>query len=190
MNDRVSRDAAMTRRALIRGSAAAALVHGSGATALMRAGGAAALTLTAPGVRAAPAQPGERVVWPELQLLDGTRWTRADDHAVVVVFWSLTCPFCVRHNTHLTQLQARSAGQRLQVLGAVREPDAEGVRRHMARHGHRFDVTLGLPALAAALSMRRLTPLTVTVDRQGRLLQVIPGEMAADDVMDLQRLAA
>ena len=46
MNDRVSRDAGMTRRALIRGRAAAALVRGSGA---------AALTLTAPGARAAPA---------------------------------------------------------------------------------------------------------------------------------------
>jgi hypothetical protein len=42
--------------------------------------------------------------------------------------------------------------------------------------------------MAAALSMRRLTPLTVTVDRQGRLKQVIPGEMTADDMLGLLAL--
>ena len=34
-----------------------------------------------------------------------------------------------------------------------------------------------------------MIPLTVTVDRQGRLLQAIPGEMFEEDVMELQRLA-
>ena len=43
--------------------------------------------------------------------------------------------------------------------------------------------------LAAALSARRVIPLTVTVDRAGRLLQVIPGEMFEDDVLELLQLA-
>jgi thiol-disulfide isomerase/thioredoxin len=141
---------------------------------------------------AAPARPGERVQWPEIGLLDGTRWSAAsaENQVVVVVFWSLTCPYCVRHNTHLTRLRERAVALPLKILGACREPDAEGVRRHMARHAHRFDVTLEYAPLAAALSLRRLTPLTVTVDRQGRLLQVIPGEMSEDDMLGLARLAA
>jgi hypothetical protein len=44
--------------------------------------------------------------------------------------------------------------------------------------------------MAAALSTRRMIPLTVTVGRNGRLRQVIPGEMSEDDVMDLPRALA
>ncbi len=156
----------------------------------LQAGLAALANLGAGPALAAPVQRGDRVPWPELRLLDGTRWARADDHAVVVVFWSLNCPFCLRHNAHVTRLRERAAGQRLQVLTAAREREPEAVQRHLARHGHRFDVTLDTLALASVLSLRRLSPLTVTVDRQGRLLQLIPGEMAEDDVMELLRLAA
>lgn len=158
---------------------------------------AASLALTGLGVglpppaRAAPAQPGERVHWPEVDLLDGGRWGPADaaGHAVVVVFWSLTCPYCVRHNARLTQLQQGIGSQPLRILTAVREPDPTAVRQHMARHGHAFAVTLASGPLAQALSTRRITPLTVTVGRDGRLLQVIPGEMSLDDMHDLARLA-
>jgi len=71
----------------------------------------------------------------------------------------------------------------------VRENDTSAVQRHVQRRGWQFAVTLDNPPMAAALSMRRITPLTVTVDRQGRLLQVIPGEMSEDDVLGLRKLA-
>jgi Redoxin len=108
---------------------------------------------------------------------------------VVVVWWSLHCPFCVRHNTRLTALQARVGMRPLRIITAVREPDAPAVRLHMQRYGHRFAVTLEAQALSAALSTRRVSPLTATVDRQGRLRQVIPGEMAEDDMMELLQLS-
>ena len=38
--------------------------------------------------------------------------------------------------------------------------------------------------MAAALSSRRVIPLTLTVDRQGRLGREIPGEMFEEDVME------
>ena len=50
-------------------------------------------------------------------------------------------------------------------------------------------VTLDAAPMAAALTTRRMIPLTVTVARDGRLKQVIPGEMFEDDVMELARLA-
>jgi thiol-disulfide isomerase/thioredoxin len=140
---------------------------------------------------ATPAQPGQRVTWPEVMLLDGRRWgeAQARGKAVVVVFWSLHCPFCRRHNAHLDKLQRSLRGEPLEILTAIREPDADAARRHMAQHGYRFAATLDAPALAAALSPRRVSPLTVTVDRAGRLLQVIPGEMFEEDVLELIRLA-
>mgnify|MGYP000853188379 FL=1 len=139
---------------------------------------------------AAPAR-GDAVNWPAVTLLDGTPWPngRARDSAVVVVFWSLTCPYCERHNAHVARLHRAAAGRPLSVLGAVRERDVEAVRRHMAQRGWSFPVTLDGAALGDALSPRRSVPLTVTVDRQGRLQEVIPGEMFEDDVMGFLKLA-
>jgi thiol-disulfide isomerase/thioredoxin len=142
--------------------------------------------------QAAPAQPGEPVAWPEVTLLDGRRWSaeRARGKAVVVVFWSTTCPFCLRHNAHVARLQRESAGRPLEILTVARERDADAVRRYLAQHGYGFAVTLDAAPMAAALTTRRMIPLTVTVARDGRLKQVIPGEMFEDDVLELARLAA
>jgi thiol-disulfide isomerase/thioredoxin len=145
--------------------------------------------LPAASAWAAPAQPGQSVNWPEVRLLDGTRWTaeRAQDKAVVVVFWSTSCPFCLRHNGHIAKLQRELKGQPLEILTAARERDAAVVQRYLDQHGYRFAVTLDHVALAAALSTRRMIPLTITVGRNGRLRQVIPGEMFEADVMHLPR---
>jgi hypothetical protein len=141
---------------------------------------------------AAPASPGETVRWPGVTLLDGTRWNaeRVAGKAVIVEFWSTTCPFCMRQTAPLPNLRAASGGLPLKTLPAVRERDPEEVRRYMPRHGHRFAVTQDWLPLAEALSTRRVIPLTVTVDRRGRLAQVIPGEMFEEDVLELRQLAA
>jgi len=149
-------------------------------------GGALALP-----ARAAPAAPGEPVAWPEVTLLNGTRWsaTQAQGRAVVVVFWSTSCPYCERHNAHVAKLQRAAAGLPLEIVTATRDRDAQAVRRYMESHRYDFRVTLDAAPMAAALSTRRMIPLTVAVDRQGRLKQVIPGEMFEDDVLELLRLA-
>lgn len=140
---------------------------------------------------AAPAQPGERVAWPTVSLLDGQPFGPAQvaGRAVVVVFFTTSCPFCRRHNRHLQRLHAE-APSGLVVLGAAREVDAALVRRHAAHEGYRFPMTLQTEPLAAVLSRRRLVPLTVTLARDGTLRQVIPGEMSEEDVLSLARLAA
>jgi thiol-disulfide isomerase/thioredoxin len=140
---------------------------------------------------AAQAAAGQAVVWPEVTLLDGGRFgpAQAQGRALVVVFWSTTCPFCRRHNQHLEKLHRAAAGHRLAVLGVARERDADAVRRHAGEHGYTFAITLDHAPLAAALSARRVVPLTVTVDRGGRLRQAIPGEMFESDVMELLQLA-
>jgi thiol-disulfide isomerase/thioredoxin len=152
---------------------------------------AALPSLAPPAAGAAPVAPGEPVPWPTVSLLDGGHWgpAQAQGAAVVVVFWSLHCAFCLRHNQRLTRL-ADAIGERpLRVLTAVREPEPEATRQHLRRQGWRFPVTLEVAPLAAVLSTRRFSPLTVTVERSGRLRQVIPGEMADDDIMGLLELA-
>lgn len=142
-------------------------------------------------VRAAPAQRGQVVPWPDLTLLDGSRFgaAQAAGQAVVVVFWSTSCPFCRRHNQHVEKLHRAAAGQRLKVLGVARESDAARVRRFAQQQGYSFPITLDHAPLAAVLAARAIIPLTATIDRLGLLHEVIPGEMAEDDVLGLIKLA-
>lgn len=141
--------------------------------------------------QAAPAA-GDTVAWPDVALLDGSAWgaKQAAGKAVVVVFWSTTCPFCKRHNAHLERLRQAADGLPLEIITIARDGDSQAVQRTMARHGWSFAVTLDQMPMRSALSTRNMMPLTVTVDRQGRLKQVIPGEMFEDDVMGLLKLAA
>ncbi|MBC7938287.1 MAG: hypothetical protein H7Z19_00755, partial [Chitinophagaceae bacterium] len=64
------------------------------------------------------------------------------------------------------------------------------VPRYAQAQGYSFPITLAQAPLAAALSARNVVPLTVTVDRRGRLQQVIAGEMFEEDLLDLLALAA
>lgn len=142
---------------------------------------------------AAPVQPGQRVTWPVVPLLGGgtiepSHW---QDRVAVVVFWSTTCPFCRRHNQHLEKLHRAALalpGLPLQVLAVAREADATVVRRYAQAQGYRFPITLANAPLAAALSERKVIPLTAVVERNGRLKQILAGEMFEEDLMDLLQL--
>lgn len=146
--------------------------------------GAALLPTTGP---AAPAT----IDWPEIRLLDGGRLLPADwvGMAAVVVFWATWCPYCARHNLQVQRLHEAAQGRRLRVLGVAVDGDEATVASHLQRHGLHFPVAVGQPGLRPLFTPRTLVPQTALVDRQGRLLQVVPGEMAADDVMGLLRLA-
>jgi thiol-disulfide isomerase/thioredoxin len=157
---------------------------------------AASLLLTAAGVRpafAAPAQPGQTVAWPDVRLLDGSRFGAAQvaGKAVVVVFWSTTCPFCKRHNQHVEKLHraALAAGKPLVVLGVARDKEAASVESYAKQQGYSFAITLDAAPLQAALASRNIIPLTAAVTRQGLLKQVLPGEMFEEDLMELLQLA-
>jgi thiol-disulfide isomerase/thioredoxin len=146
-----------------------------------------ALWGAAPAALAQGSKPAGRTVnWPEVTLLDGTRWgpAQAQGKAVIVVFWSTTCPFCLRHNAHIEKLRRAAAGRPLEILTVARDKDAGAVKTYLARHGYGFQVTMDQGPMAAALSSRRVIPLTLTVDRQGRLGREIPGEMFEEDVME------
>jgi thiol-disulfide isomerase/thioredoxin len=150
-----------------------------------------AAPLLAPSVGAEPVQPGAVVQWPQVALLDGNRLTAKDfaDRAVVVVFWSTTCPFCKRHNQHVEKLHRAAAGQALRVLGVARDRDAAAVARYAKQEGYSFPITLDAAPLQALLATRNVIPLTVAITRQGRLKQVLPGEMFEEDVLEFLELA-
>ena len=158
------------------------------------AGGAMLGLLVIPGAWASGASAASApLVWPTVELLDGGRFgaEQARQHDVVLVFWSTTCPFCRRHNQHVEKLhRAALAGKRaLRVLGVARDRDAAVVQRYAQAQGYGFAITQDVAPLAAALAPRNLIPLTAVVGRDGRLVQVLPGEMFEEDVMELLDLA-
>jgi len=140
---------------------------------------------------AAPLAKGGPVVWPELALLDGRRLAAADwsDTAAVVVFWATWCAYCERHNARIERLRQATEGQPLRVLTVAVDSDEAGVRHYLQQHGLHFAVTLSAAALREQFTSRRTVPMTALVDRRGRLVQVIPGEMSEQDVLALAILA-
>lgn len=150
-----------------------------------------AATMAPPSARAGADGTALPLRWPPLHLLDGRVLSPADWHgqAAVLVFWATWCAFCKRHNRHLDTLHQATRGQPLRVLGIALDSDADLVRRTVAAQGWRFPVAMDGGALRDRLAPRRVLPSTCVVDRGGRVLQVIPGEMTEADVLDLARLA-
>lgn len=148
-------------------------------------------------VAAACALPGAAVAapptfaWPTLTLLDGRRIGPDDwnDVAAVLVIFATWCPFCRRHNEHVEQLHRAAAGPKLRVIGAALDREPEGVRRYMFARGWTFPVSMQGAELRAMLRVREIVPVTVGVDRSGRVGTPIPGEMFAEDVMAFAALA-
>lgn len=142
----------------------------------------------APWAPWAAAQPAGVVDWPAITLLDGGTLSPGSwrQQPAVVVFWATWCAYCKRHNQHVEALYRATRGQApLRVLGVAMDTDAEAVRRVVAQNGYSFPVALDNGQLRQRLTTRRMIPMTCLLDRQGRLLQAIPGEMAADDVLGL-----
>jgi thiol-disulfide isomerase/thioredoxin len=145
----------------------------------------------------AAAQQAAVVDWPSITLLDGSTLSPASWRLqpALVVFWATWCAYCKRHNQHVEALyRATRAQAALRVLGVAMDSDAQAVRRAVAQNGYSFPVALDDGSLRQRLSTRRVIPMTCLLDRQGHLLQAIPGEMAADDVLglaqQLQRVAS
>jgi peroxiredoxin len=155
----------------------------------LASGGLLALGAATPACAAAL---GDTVRWPEaITLLDGSSLLADQfrDNALLVVFFSTTCPFCARHNSHVQKLVTTSAGLPLHVLGVALDKSADSVRAYAHSHGYSFDVTLDARALREALSPRKVIPLSCVIDRAGRLRELVPGEMFEDDVLELAKWA-
>jgi len=138
-------------------------------------------------VRSEPADIGSVVRWPVIRLLDGGVLEPASwrGQPAMVVIWATWCPFCKRHNAHVDKLVGSAQGQGLRVLGIAMDTDESLVRQYMASNKYRFPVALDGGVLRRQLTAQRVIPMTCLIDRQGRLLQTIPGEMFEEDVMEL-----
>jgi thiol-disulfide isomerase/thioredoxin len=141
---------------------------------------------------AAPTPIGQPVPWPTVRLLDGriVAAERVQGRVVIVVFFATDCAFCLRHNQRIDQLVRRSGTLPLTVVGAALDSDAASVEAYLARNGYTFPATMESAVLRSLLTARRSYPMTCVIDRLSVLREVIPGEMAEDDVLGLAKWAA
>ncbi|MBP9930775.1 MAG: TlpA family protein disulfide reductase, partial [Rhodoferax sp.] len=65
------------------------------------------------------------------------------------------------------------------------DTDEAAVRSYMANNNYQFPVALDTGKLRQQLTQRRVIPMTCLIDRQGRLIEAIAGEMFEEDVMEL-----
>ncbi len=131
--------------------------------------------------------------WPVVQRLDGVAIAPPDwtGHVSLLVFWATWCPFCKRQNAHLDKLY-RSLQQRsdFRVLAISVDADASKVPAYLQSNGYAFPVALDSAAgLRERITRRKVIPLTCVIDRQGRLAQMVAGEMFEEDLFDLARRA-
>lgn len=137
------------------------------------------------------ARPDAPIAWPaRTRLLDGRLRQASDWQAkpLLVVFWAVHCPYCLRHNAHLHRLMREHANFPA-VLTVAQDRDADAVDRYLQAHGYRFEVTLDEPAWRQALGVRRVIPSTVPINAQGHIGLRVPGEMFAEDLLQLAQWA-
>lgn len=127
------------------------------------------------------------IVWPELQLVSGTilRQDAWINMPAVVVFWETWCPYCKRHNSRVEQLYQSTLGKRIRVIGATTENNENKVKAYVQSNQLHFPVAMVDTDFRGQFTKRRVVPMTCLVSADGRLVQVIPGEMASADVLSL-----
>ena len=146
----------------------------------MRAGSA-----QTPG--AAPAQ----MAWPsQLPLLDAPPLSEEQlrSKPCVLVFFSIDCPYCRRHNQRLNKLAAQY-GDRIRVIGAATDTDLNALRHYRDSQGLSFALSAGSQALRARVTPRKVIPFTAVIAADGSFKERIPGEMTEEDIMGLVRWA-
>jgi len=134
---------------------------------------------------------GDRVSLPEVVLLDG-RVLPAGHYAgkpVVVEYWASWCPYCARQNPHLQKLTEAVRGKGLEILTVSIDRQPDDAREYLAKHGYTFDAAMETDALREIFGKRRVIPEIFVIEADGRVAEVIPGEMFEEDVLDLARYA-
>jgi peroxiredoxin len=115
---------------------------------------------------------------------------RARGRVTLVNYWATWCPPCRRETTTLVRLYDRYRVRGLEVVGVSLDTDhpAESVARFAGEFGVTYPLALAADDPGIALLMGAV-PVTVLLDRQGRMAKTITGpvdERALPD--DVERL--
>jgi thiol-disulfide isomerase/thioredoxin len=159
---------------------------------LVSAGAVIAATglLPATAVRAEPAV-GSTVKLPALTLLDGRHLPAGyfQGKPLIVEYWASWCPFCARQNPYVQKLVPLARSKGLEILTVSIDRKESAARDYVRKHAYTFPVTMETPELRGIFGKRKVIPQIFVIKADGKIAEVIPGEMFEEDVLDLIKYA-
>ena len=101
---------------------------------------------------------------------------------VLVNFWATWCPPCRKEIPDLIRMQRDYRTKGLRIIGITYPPQtAAEVRRFAKRLRMNYPVVVGTKATKSRFTSSETLPVTVVVDREGRVRGVIEGIMYPDE---------
>lgn len=136
-------------------------------------------------VRLAPCH-AQQTVAPQLVLKDvNGRTVRLRDYrgkVVLINFWATWCPPCRAEMPDLVRLQREYAKQGLQIIGITYPPERKDRVLRFARSLKvNYPIVLGTRQIKAGFSSEETLPLTVVIDRDGKVTDIISGILLPEE---------
>ena len=113
------------------------------------------------------------------------RTVRLSDYrgrVVLINFWATWCPPCRAEMPDLVRLQREHAKQGLQIIGITYPPERKlRVRRFARSLKVNYPIILGTRQIKARFSSEETLPLTVVIDRDGKVSNIISGILLREE---------
>jgi thiol-disulfide isomerase/thioredoxin len=113
------------------------------------------------------------------------RTVRLSDYqgkVVLINFWATWCPPCRAEMPDLVRLQREHGKEGLQIIGITYPPERKDrVRRFASRLKVNYPIILGTRELKARFSSDETLPLTVVIDRDGKVSDIIGGILLREE---------
>jgi thiol-disulfide isomerase/thioredoxin len=120
----------------------------------------------------------------ELRDVNG-RTVRLSDYqgkVVLINFWATWCPPCRAEMPDLIKLQREHAKQGLQIIGITYPPERKArVRTFASRLKVNYPIILGTRQIKARFSSEETLPLTVVINRDGTVSEIISGILLREE---------
>jgi len=101
---------------------------------------------------------------------------------VLINFWATWCPPCRAEMPDLVRLQRQYARQGLQIIGITYPPEQKARVRAFARSIKvNYPIILGTRQIKARFSSEETLPLTVVIDRDGKVNEIISGILLREE---------
>ena len=129
---------------------------------------------------------GQEAISPQFTLKDvNGRTVRLSDYqgkVVLINFWATWCPPCRAEMPDLVQFQREHAKQGLQIIGITYPPEVRARVRRFARSLKvNYPIILGTRQLKARFSSDETLPLTVVINRDGKVSDIISGILLPEE---------
>jgi len=129
---------------------------------------------------------GQQATTPEFALRDingsSVRLRDYRGKVVLVNFWATWCPPCRAEMPDLVRLQRDYARQGLRIIGITYPPETKTrVRRFVRSMKVNYPIVLGTRQIKARFSSEETLPLTVVIDRDGKVKDIISGILLREE---------